>query len=75
VSRTPGALQGVRPRLRDASKIAEPPLNERQKWIVAEYLAGRRPSNKDIQKASGCSRATTARDLRMLKQLGLIKAF
>ena len=51
----------------------EPSLNERRKWIVAEYQAGRRPSNKDIQKANRCSRATAARDLKALKSLGLLR--
>ena len=49
----------------------EPPLNERQKWIVAEYLAGRRPSNKDIQKANKCSRATAAKDVKALRSQGI----
>ncbi len=51
----------------------EPSLNERHKWIIAEYLAGRRPSNKDIQKANRCSRATAARDLQTLRNLGMLK--
>jgi CheY-like chemotaxis protein len=50
----------------------EPPLNDRQKWIVAEYAAGRRPSRREIEKANRCSRATAARDVKLLKRLGLI---
>jgi len=52
----------------------EPSLSERHKWIVAEYLAGRPPSNKDIQKANRCSRATAARDLQALRNLGMLKS-
>ena len=51
----------------------EPSLSERQKWLVAEYQAGRRPRNRDIQKANRCSRATAARDLQTLRSLGLLK--
>ena len=51
----------------------EPPLNERQKWIVAEYLAGRRPTRRTIEKAANCSRTTATRDLRALRSLGLLK--
>ena len=53
--------------------LNEPPLNERQKWLVAEHQAGRKPSNRDIQKANRCSRATAARDLQTLRSLGLLK--
>jgi hypothetical protein len=49
----------------------EPALNERQKWTVAEYLAGRRPRNKDSQKANKCSRATAARDVKALRNQGI----
>ena len=48
--------------------------NDRQNWIVAEFAAGRRPSNKDIQKANRCSRATATRDLKTLRRLGLIRS-
>jgi hypothetical protein len=51
----------------------EPPLNERHRWIMAEYQAGHRPTRKDIQKANNCSRATAARDLQTLRSLGLLK--
>lgn len=51
----------------------EPSLNERHKWIVAEYLAGRRPTRRAIEKATNCSRATAARDLRALRSLGMLK--
>jgi len=45
----------------------EPSLNERRKRTVAEYVADRKPSGKDIQSANKCSRATAARDVEALR--------
>ena len=70
--------KGVTARLIEDEAPHGPPgelsLNERHKWIVAEYLAGRRPSNKDNQKANRCSWATAARDLQTLRSLSLLKS-
>jgi len=51
----------------------EAPLNERHTRTIAEDLAARRPSNKDIQKANNSCRATAAKDLQTLRSLGLLK--
>lgn len=69
----PHEARGKAPHEAPQGSPDEPSLNERRKWIVAEHMAGRRPSNKDIQKANRCSRATAARDLKTLKSLGLLR--